>query len=112
MASSIRILYRDLYMDGRKPLNFNWGIINKKSAVIITAAEWKFYGGVFGGDGRPHLGDANVYVTNIGPHDPEGGGTGGVEYYLHVEWPPRIDVRNINVIITITVLEDIQDFLV
>lgn len=76
----------------------------------MTAAEWKPYGGAFGSAGRPYLGDANVFITNIGPHDPEGG-AGGVEYYLHVEWPPRINSRPIDVIITITVLEDIQSFI-
>jgi hypothetical protein len=103
MARSIRILYRGV--QGRVRLNFNWPPITEKSAVIITAAEWRFDGGIFGAtSGRPNLGEANVYVTNIGPHDPEGG-SGGVEFYLHVDWDSPLDV-----IVTISVLEDVEDF--
>jgi len=71
---------------------------------VITAAEWSLSGGIFGIDGRPNLGEANVYVTNIGPHDPEGG-AGGVEFHLHVDWDSPLDV-----IVTISVLEDIEQF--
>jgi hypothetical protein len=103
MARSIRILYRQ--QQGRIRKNVNWGPISEKSAVVVTAAEWKPSGGIFGAlDGRPHLGDANVYVTNVGPHDPEGG-DGGVEFYLHVDFNSPLDV-----IVTISVLEDIEDF--
>jgi hypothetical protein len=41
--------------------------------------------------GRPHLGAANVYVTNIGPHGPEPD-IGGVEFLLHVDWDSPLDV--------------------
>ena len=102
MARSIRILYRGV--QGRVRRNFNWPPINKNSAVVITAAEWAFSGGIFGSDGRPHLGDANVYVTNIGPHDPEGG-DGGVEFHLHADSSTPLDV-----VVTISVLEDVEDF--
>jgi hypothetical protein len=105
MARSIRVLYRDV--QGRVRQNFNWPPINKNSAIVITAAEWSFAGGIFGPTaGRPNLGDANVYVTNIGPHDPEGG-DGGVEFHLHVDFDSPL-----NVIVTISVLEDIEDFVV
>jgi hypothetical protein len=79
----------------------------KRSAVLITAAEWSFAGGIFGStEGRPNLGEANVYVTNIGPHDPEGG-PGGVEFHLHVDWGSPL-----NVIVTISVLDDIEEFVI
>jgi hypothetical protein len=91
-------------VQGRVRRNFNWTPITEKSAVLITAAEWRFDGGIFGTSGRPNLGEANVYVTNIGPHDPEGG-SGGVEFHLHVDWDSPLDV-----IVTISVLEDIEDF--
>lgn len=99
MAHSIRVLYRNL--QGRVRCNFNWAPINRKSAVVITAAEW-------GAGDRPHLGEANVYVTNIGAHDPEGGpgSVGGVEFHLHVDWGSPLDVM-----VTISVLEDIEDFI-
>jgi hypothetical protein len=105
MARSIRVLYRNV--QGRVRRNFNWPPITQNSAVVITAAEWSFAGGLFGLTvGRPNLGAANVYVTNIGPHNPEGG-SGGVEFHLHVDWEAPL-----NVIVTISVLEDIEDFVV
>ena len=106
MAQSIRVLYRGQKGTIRK--NFNWGPIKLDSAVIITAAQFNpVFGGPMGGPktlGRPLLGAANVYVTNIGPHGPEPG-TGGVEFLLHVDWDSPLDV-----IVTITVLEDIAEF--
>lgn len=105
MARSIRVLYRGV--QGRVRRNFNWAPITEKSAVVITAAEWAGSGGVFGAtEGRPRLGEANVYATNVGPHDPEGG-SGGVEFHLHVEGNSPLDV-----IVTISVLENVEDFVV
>jgi hypothetical protein len=104
MARSIRVLYRGV--QGRVRRNFNWPPITEKSAVVITAAEYRLSGGIFGTDGRPLLGEANVYVTNVGPHDPEGG-SGGVEFHLHVDWGAPLDV-----IVTISVLEDVEQFVV
>lgn len=105
MAHSIRVLYRGV--QGRVRRNFNWPPITQNSAVVITAAEWSFAGGTFGPTvGRPNLGAANVYVTNIGPHNPEGG-PGGVEFLLHVDWDSPLDV-----IVTISVLENIEEFVV
>lgn len=106
MAQSIRILYRNV--QGTTRVNYNWGPIGLDSAVIVTAAEFT---PVAAGVpvlsktlGRPHLGSAKVYVTNVGPHGPEGG-EGGVEFLLHVEWGSPL-----NVVVTITVLEDIVYF--
>lgn len=107
MAQSIRILYRGQQGTIRK--NWNWPAINLDSAVIITAAEFApHFGGLGGGPktlGRPNLGAANVYVTNIGPHGVTGIEAGGVEFLLHVDWSSPLDV-----IVTITVLEDILQF--
>lgn len=106
MARSIRILYRG--QKGRLRKNFNWPPIKLDSAVIITAAEFTpQFGGLGGGPktlGRPHLGDANVYVTNVGPHG-SGGEAGGVEFHLHVDFGSPLDV-----VVTITVLDDIEQF--
>ena len=103
MARSIRIVYQSV--QGRVRVNFNWPPITQKSAVVITAAEWTPSGGIFGLTvGRPTLGEANVYVTNIGPHGPQGE-PGGVEFHLHVDWSSPLDV-----IVTISVLDDIEDF--
>ena len=102
MSRSIRLIYRN--QQGRTRHNWNWDAITKRSAVVITAAEWRAGGDPFDETGRPNLGDANVYVTNIGPHDPEGG-TGGVEFLLHVDWNSPLHVQ-----VTITVLGEIEDF--
>ncbi|HVQ49431.1 MAG TPA: hypothetical protein VMS92_05220, partial [Mycobacterium sp.] len=72
----------------------------------VTAVEWKAGLDPYDETGRPHVGDASIYVTNIGPHDPEPG-PGGVEFYLHVDWPFPLHVQ-----VTITVLDEIENFLV
>lgn len=76
--------------------------------MIITAAEFTpRFGGLGSGPktlGRPNLGDANVYITNVGPHGPPGE-AGGVEFHLHVDFGSPLDV-----IVTITDLEDIEEF--
>jgi hypothetical protein len=103
MARSIRIIYRNV--QGRVRRNVNFDAITERSAVIVTAAEWSAGPNPDPFDappGRPLLGEANVYVTNIGAHDPEGG-SGGVEFHLHVDWDSPL-----HVLVTITVLEDIE----
>lgn len=101
MARSIRVIYRQV--KGRMRCNFNWEGLSESSAVVITAAEWAPGRDPFDSPpGRPHLGEANVYVTNIGPHDPEGG-HGGVEFHLHVDWDSPL-----NVVVTITDLGRIE----
>lgn len=104
MSHSIRLIYRN--MKGRSRQNYNWDSINRRSSVIITAAEWMPVSPPNPEDviGRPHLGEANVYVTNIGPHDDEGGG-GGVEFHLHVDYDTPLNVQ-----VTITVLDEFEDF--
>jgi hypothetical protein len=102
MSRSIRIIYRN--QQGRSRKNWNWDAINKRSAVLVTAAEWSAGADPIDATGRPNLGEASVYVTNIGPHDPEGG-TGGVEFLLHVDWD-----RPLHVQVTITVLDQIEHF--
>jgi len=93
MARSIRFIRRNV--QGRVRQNFNFGPITQRSAVVITAAE-------LGAGGRPNLGAANVWVTNVGPHNPEGG-AGGVEFHIHSDFSSPIDVM-----VTISVLEDIE----
>jgi hypothetical protein len=115
MARSIRVRYWGVQGTQRK--NFAWEtdtglpIINLDSAVIITAAEFTPGPPVLAAPpvpktyGRPNLGDANVYVTNVGPHGEPGGEAGGVEFLLHVDHHEPLDV-----VVTITVLEDIAEF--
>jgi len=108
MTQSIRVLYRG--QNGLKiRKNVNFPAINLDSAVIITAAEFApHFGGLGGGPktlGRPNLGLAPVYVTNIGPHG-AGGEAGGVEFFLNVDFGSPLDV-----IVTITVLDNIVEFI-
>ncbi|PCN44465.1 hypothetical protein B9C88_09625 [Brevibacillus laterosporus] len=103
MARSIRVFYSN--QQGVSRHNFNWPPINKKSAVLITAAEFFWPGGIGGlEDIRPHLGAASIWVSNVGVHGPEPG-SGGVEFLLHVDWPTPL-----NVMVTITVLDDIEQY--
>jgi len=98
MSQSIRVVYRQV--QGRVRRNWNWPAISRLSAVLITAAEWKPGTDPFEPlPGRPHLGEASVYVTNIGPHGDPGGEAGGVEFHLHADFNAPIDV-----VATITVL--------
>jgi hypothetical protein len=100
-ARSSRLIYRNV--KGRVRRNFNWPGFTESSAVLITATEWKPVLDPYDSPpGRPHLGNANVYVTNIGPHDPEGG-TGGVEFHLHIDWASPL-----HILVTITDLEPIE----
>jgi hypothetical protein len=107
MAQSIRVLYRAQQGTIRK--NFNWAPISLDSAVVITAAEFSpAFGGLGGGPktlGRPNLGAAKVYVTNVGPHGIAGIESGGVEFLLHVDWDSPLDI-----VATITVHEPIEEF--
>ncbi|MBB3606639.1 hypothetical protein FHT40_006330 [Mycolicibacterium sp. BK556] len=100
MAQSTRIILRGV--QGRVRHNHNFAAIHQNSAVIITACQFRFSGGIAGIAGRPFLGDADVYVTNVGPHDPEGG-DGGVEFHIHADSPTPIDVM-----VTITALDDVE----
>ncbi|OMH34855.1 hypothetical protein [Tersicoccus sp. Bi-70] len=104
MARSIRLVYRN--MQGRCRINHDWEPIAKRSAVLVTAAEWVAGRDPYDETGRPHLGDADIWVSNIGPHDPEGA-AGGVEFILHVDWDEPLAVQ-----VTITVFEPIENFLV
>ena len=108
MARSTRLLFNNV-SSGVTRHNHNWDPIHKSATVIITAAIWQVNALGSGElDGRPWLLDDHfVYVTNIGPHDPEGG-PGGVEFFLHAEFPPN--TNPLSVIVTITVLEDVEDF--
>ncbi len=110
MARSIRFVRRGVH--GRVRQNFNLpGLITSRQAVVhITAGEIQFGGNpstVIGPDGHEviqsfiyHLGDANVWVSNVSPHfnDHFPGEPGGVEFVVNVDWGSPLDIG-----ITITV---------
>jgi hypothetical protein len=95
---------------GTSRFNWNWSAINIDSAVIVTAAEYADFVGSIAGFktvGRPHLGAARVWVSNIGPHGGPGGEAGGVEFLLHVDFDRPLDV-----VVTVTVMDNIEDFFI
>ncbi len=109
MSQSIRFVRRGVH--GRIRQNFNFPAIRSNTAVVnITASEIipldpnvpPFFkeAGDPGQNFRYHLGDANVWVSNISPHlqDHFDGEPGGVEFIINVDFPSPIDVA-----ITITV---------
>ena len=104
MARSIRVFYSNVRGTVRK--NHNWPPINIKSAVLITAAEWQSgpLGPSLDGSHRPFLGAAPIWVTNVGAHE-SATEAGGVEFLLHVQWDTPL-----NVMVTITVPDDIEQF--
>ena len=106
MAQSIRVYYgRQFGLRGRCRMNFNWPPITADSVVLISAGEANdavFQPTTF--TGRPYLsfrlGDADVFVTNVSPHQ------GGVEFILHVNW-----YTPLNIIVDIVVLEPALQFI-
>lgn len=103
MARSIRLFYgKEKGLHGRCRVNFNWTPITAISVVTITAAEAHDWGSanLLGGQQfRYNLGDANVWVSNVSPHQ------GGVEFILNVDWP-----HPLNIAVTITVEDSSLDF--
>jgi hypothetical protein len=88
-------------------MNFDWGnVIGMTSIVHISAGQTLDYHSAseFGRHGGPgqdfayFLGDADIWVSNISPHD------GGVEFILHVDSPEPL-----NVAVTITVENEDPD---
>lgn len=114
MAKSHRVFYENV--KGRIPKNWNLPGFNitQRSAVLVTAAQWKldympprppqpgFH--YFSPDTRLIVHGPDIYVTNIVPHPPEGG-AGGVEFILHVNSDTPI-----NVAVTITVFEPWESY--
>ncbi|MBD0748030.1 hypothetical protein [Streptomyces sp. CBMA152] len=86
-------------LQGRTRLNFNWGIINHDSTVIITASEYS----VDNNDPRHSprfIGAATVTVENISPHSPPYDPNHGVTFTVNVEWGSPL-----HIVTDITVLD-------
>ena len=112
MSQSVRFVRRGIH--GRVGQNYNWDAIKSRTSVVhITAAEIippdPTVPPVLKQLGEPnqnfmyHVGDANVWVSNVSPHreDHFGGEPGGVEFIINVNSGTPIDVA-----ITITVEDD------
>ena len=103
MARTIRILFRGV--QGRHRQNFNWNInppISHKSVIVMSAAEAVVdTNSILGIESSTsfNLGDADVYITNVSPHD------GGVGFIIHVNWGSPLDV-----LVDLTVLDPYEQF--
>lgn len=109
-ARTIRVFWRNMTSGW---VNFNWnGVITPQSVVHISACECSLpENNLFGAEGVVrHRGAAPIYVKNVRPHGPNPGDTitGGVEFYLQIEWDSPLHIAT-----DITVLgEPEQKFLV
>jgi len=116
MSKSIRFVRRGI--NGRIRQNFNWDAIRSHASVVhITAAEIIPLdpnippnlkdAGEPDQNFRYHLGDINVWVSNVSPHcnDHFIDEVGGVEFIINVDGPEGIGgaFSGIDVAITITV---------
>ncbi|WP_193044710.1 hypothetical protein [Mycolicibacterium baixiangningiae] len=106
MARTIRVFWRDQKSGW---FNFNWnGVITPQSVVHISACEAGFpENNLFGAEGAFRFrGAAPIYVKNVHPHGPNPGDTitGGVEFYLDIDWDSPLDVAT-----DITVLDPPED---
>jgi hypothetical protein len=88
--------------NGRRP--FNWqmpGHINSDSVVVITASEYEpeVVPPNHPNERLRHLGNANIWITNISPHG-DGSPNFGVEFAINVDFPSPLFV-----VVDITVLD-------
>lgn len=102
MPRTIRVYYSKSHgLHGRCRMNFNWSPITQQSVVLIFAAEAT---DLIPSVAPPpkfdfNLGDADVYVTNISPHQ------SGVEFILHVNWGAPL-----NIVVDISVFDPAEQF--
>ena len=101
MANRTFRVYYSSPMNGRVRRNFQIPV-NVTSVVVITAAEYN-------PENVPprhpnervhHLGDANIWVSNIGVHGDDGTPNNGVEFVINVDFPHPLFV-----VVDITVLD-------
>jgi hypothetical protein len=99
-----RVYWRGL--QGRVSVNFNLpGIINYRSVVVVTAAEYNplvvdlripVPGQTLPvaelDDRHRFIGAADIWVSNISPHGPNGPDPGGVSFVVHVNHPSPLPV--------------------
>ncbi len=108
MARSIRFVRRGI--QGRVRQNFNWPAITARSVVHISAGEVSPGTTQLRPEPPPqdfhyHLGEANIWISNVSPHKNEfSGQAGGVEFHINVDWAAPIDVA-----ITITVEDEVPE---
>ncbi len=100
--ASTRVFVRQV--SGRLPVNVNLPDMNitRKSAITVTGGLVNLGNGFFDPNVRLLVHGPDVHITNVAPHDDEGGGA-GIEFVVNVDSPTPVDVA-----VTLTVLEDFQ----
>ena len=93
-TKTIRVFWRNVSTGW---MNFNWnGVITGNSVVHISACEFNTpEQNLFGVEGLIRWrGDAAIWVKNVRPHGPNPGDTitGGVEFFLQVDWGTPLDI--------------------
>ncbi|MFJ8313780.1 MULTISPECIES: papain-like cysteine protease family protein [unclassified Streptomyces] len=87
-------------LQGRTALNFNWGIIDHDSTVIVTVSEYSVDPNDLKHSPR-FVGAAPVRVSNISPHSPPYDPNHGVGFVVTVDWGSPL-----HIVTDITVLDD------
>jgi hypothetical protein len=79
MTKTIRRYYKA--RRGRQVIDIEWGEVNLRSVVVVTAAEWNATPPIYVDTDRPRwVGDANIWVAGIAPRD------GGVRFAVTIDW--------------------------
>jgi len=101
MAIQTFRVYYSQPMQGRVRKNFQIPV-NTTSVAIITAAEYspELVPPHHPNERVRHLGDANVWVSNVGVHGDDGTPNNGVEFIINVDFP-----RPLFVVVDISVLD-------
>ncbi|MFT4296353.1 MAG: papain-like cysteine protease family protein [Micropruina sp.] len=91
MPQTVRKYWGALH--GRATLNFNWGIIDHDSVVVVTASEYT-------AEHVRFIGAATISADNVAPHGPPYDPNHGVTFVVNIGWDAPL-----NVVTDITVLD-------
>jgi hypothetical protein len=102
MADRTFRVYFSQPFHGRRRQNLQISGVNTTSVAIITAAEYspEFVPPNHPNERRRHLGDANIWVSNVSVHGDDGTPNNGVEFIINVDWPDPLFV-----VVDITILD-------
>jgi hypothetical protein len=102
MANRTARLYFSQAFKGRRRQNVQFAGVNTSSVAIVTAAEY-FPERVppnHPNERVRNLGDANVWVSNVGVHGDDGTSTNGVEFIINVD-----NSSPIFIVVDVTILD-------
>jgi hypothetical protein len=101
MSNSTRVYFQQP-IQGRHRQNFQLPNINTTSTVLVTAAEYdpNRVPPNHTNERVRNLGDANIWISNIGPHGDDGTPNNGVEFIINVDFGSPLFV-----VVDITVLD-------